>query len=179
MHSRRSTAASCSRGQRAKLGLRAAKGPTTPPTPRWPTTGSTLLHAGARDFTLAWRRLADAAAGDEAPLRAVFADPARHRTHGSRAGASAARARTKVRRGRATPRPRVPRACAASIPCVIPRNQRVEEALAAASGRRRPRTVRPLARGPASPVRRDAPNAGYAEPAPADVTACYQTFCGT
>ena len=26
------------------------------------------------DFTLAWRRLADAAAGDEAPLRALFAD---------------------------------------------------------------------------------------------------------
>ena len=35
-----------------------------------------LLHAQAVDFTLAWRRLADAAAGHEAPLRAMFAQPA-------------------------------------------------------------------------------------------------------
>ncbi len=33
-----------------------------------------LLEAGRVDFTLGWRRLADAAAGNEAPLRSLFTD---------------------------------------------------------------------------------------------------------
>ena len=35
----------------------------------------TLLQTQAVDFTLAWRRLADAAEGAEASLRALFAEP--------------------------------------------------------------------------------------------------------
>ena len=36
-----------------------------------------LLQQHGVDFTLAWRRLADAAAGDANPLRALFAEPLR------------------------------------------------------------------------------------------------------
>jgi uncharacterized protein YdiU (UPF0061 family) len=88
-----------------------------------------LMHVGRVDFTLGWRRLADAAAGDDAPLRTLFADPAlpdgwlarwRARCGAEDAGIPDA--------GRA----RAARIRAAS-PRVIPRNHRVEEALAAAA----------------------------------------------
>jgi uncharacterized protein YdiU (UPF0061 family) len=64
-------------------------------------------------------------------------------------------------------------------PVVIPRNHRVEEALAAASdaGDLGPfeRLLEAL-RQPYDDVRE---RADYAEPAPAHVTECYRTFCGT
>jgi uncharacterized protein YdiU (UPF0061 family) len=63
-------------------------------------------------------------------------------------------------------------------PLTIPRNHRVEEALAAATAG----DLAPFHRLLAA-LRRpwdDAPElAPYAEPAPAAVTAGYQTFCGT
>jgi uncharacterized protein YdiU (UPF0061 family) len=64
-------------------------------------------------------------------------------------------------------------------PRVIPRNHRVEEALAAASDHA---DLVPFERLLAALQRPydDAPEPDpYAEPAPAAVTACYQTFCGT
>jgi len=64
-------------------------------------------------------------------------------------------------------------------PWIIPRNHRVEEALAAASdgGDLGPfdRLLAALRR----PFEESADNASYAEPAAADVTASYRTFCGT
>ncbi len=62
------------RGQRAKLGLQRSDDDAADAAlaDDW----LALLHAQQVDFTLAWRRLADAAAGDEAPLRALFADAA-------------------------------------------------------------------------------------------------------
>ena len=64
-------------------------------------------------------------------------------------------------------------------PWIIARNQRVEEALAAASDED---DLAPF-EGLLAALRRpfdEAPDlARYAEPAPADVTAAYQTFCGT
>ncbi|MEO7056016.1 MAG: protein adenylyltransferase SelO family protein, partial [Caldimonas sp.] len=65
------------RGRRAKLGLQA--GASDGVDPDGSTSGDAaladdwldVLEAGGADFTLAWRRLADAAAGDEAPLRAL------------------------------------------------------------------------------------------------------------
>ena len=62
-------------GQRAKLGL-ASTGRRRQRRCRAGRDWLALLHAQRVDFTLAWRRLADAAAGDDAPLRALFADPA-------------------------------------------------------------------------------------------------------
>ena len=110
-------------GQRAKLGLQRAGDDAEDESlaEDW----LALLHAHGVDFTLAWRRLADAAAGDEAPLRALFADPQAPQP-GWTAGARAAR-----------PKAMPPDARAADMravnPLLIPRNHRVEEALAAAS----------------------------------------------
>ena len=65
-------------------------------------------------------------------------------------------------------------------PWVIARNHRVEEALAAASDNGDTRALRAAARRAQAAVRRDAgERTPYAEPAPAAVTACYRTFCGT
>ncbi|MBV9890040.1 MAG: hypothetical protein JO090_04040, partial [Rhizobacter sp.] len=133
-----------------------------------------LLEAQRADFTLAWRRLADAAAGEDAALRSLFIDAraldawlARWRERAARdadAGGGAARAR---RMRRASPR-------------IIPRNHRVEEALAAASASER--DLAPFEQL-LDAVRRPYDDAfelaSYAEPAPAEVTACYRTFCGT
>ena len=66
-------AAALLRGQRAKLGLQRSDDDAADSAlaEDW----LALLQAQQVDFTLAWRRLADAAAGDEAPLRALFAEP--------------------------------------------------------------------------------------------------------
>ena len=62
------------RGQRAKLGLRRGEPDDDGADAALAEDWLALLHAERVDFTLGWRRLADAAAGDEAPLRALFAD---------------------------------------------------------------------------------------------------------
>ena len=100
-----------------------------------------------------------------APLRALFADAAAPRRLAGSAGARAARARTRRVAGGAR---RAPRACGASTRWIIPRNHRVEEALAAASDARRPRR-RSSACSPrcAGPSTSDRGCARYAEPAPA------------
>ena len=83
------------RGQRAKLGLRRGEPDDDSADVALAEDWLTLLHAERVDFTLGWRRLADAAAGHEAPLRALFADARAPRTaYGWRAGGHAAPART-------------------------------------------------------------------------------------
>jgi hypothetical protein len=102
-------------GQRAGSALAASKVQTTPPTPRSPPSRSPCCTPDAPTSRLrgaAWPMPRPGTRRRCAPRSRTRAHP----THGSRAGASAARARTKVRRGRATPLPRVPRACAASAP---------------------------------------------------------------
>ena len=65
-------------------------------------------------------------------------------------------------------------------PSSSPRNHRVEEALAAASDDGDLGAVRaPARRVCATRTTRRAESARYAEPAAAEVTACYRTFCGT
>ncbi len=156
-------------GQRAKLGLAASTDPAADAAlaDDW----LALLQAQRVDFTLGWRRLADAAAGDEAPLRALMAEPqaadawlARWRQRcaedGGDAGARAARMR-----------------CVS--PYVIARNHRVEEALAAASDEADLAPFERLLAALRRPWDEDPDQAPYAEPAPAAVTAGYRTFCGT
>ncbi|MCE9658916.1 MAG: YdiU family protein [Burkholderiales bacterium] len=166
-------------GQRAKLGLQRVEGADEAADAALAADWLALLHAGHADFTLAWRRLADAAAGADAPLRALFADA-------SAPEAWLARWRERCARedeGRAVDGTAAGEARAGRMrranPWVIPRNHRVEEALAAASddGDLGPfdRLLDALRR----PYDEIAENARYAEPAPAEVTACYQTFCGT
>jgi serine/tyrosine/threonine adenylyltransferase len=188
-------AAAWLRMRRAKLGLRVAgigeAGDATADA-ALADDWLSLMHEREVDFTLGWRRLADAAAGDEAPLRALFGDApaldgwlARWRARcaaddaaapagdaggagaGAGAGATAAASAARAERLRAT------------NPFVIPRNQRVEQALAAASDEG---DLAPFERLLAA-LRRpfdEAPElAPFAEPAPRELTAAYQTFCGT
>ena len=151
---------------------------TTLPMRRWPTTGLTLLHAARVDFTLAWRRLADAAAGDEAPLRALFAD-----AHAPDAWLARWRKRCASEsdgaHDGAMRRPRARRAMRSVNPCVIARNHRVEEALAAASDDDDLGPFERLLDALRRPYDESPELARYGEPAPAEVTARYRTFCGT
>jgi uncharacterized protein YdiU (UPF0061 family) len=64
-------------------------------------------------------------------------------------------------------------------PRVIPRNHRVEEALAAASDEGDLAPFERLLAALRRPYDESDELAPYAEPAPAAVTACYRTFCGT
>jgi serine/tyrosine/threonine adenylyltransferase len=62
---------------------------------------------------------------------------------------------------------------------VIARNHRVEEALAAASDEGNLAPFERLLDALRQPYDETPELARYAEPAPAAVTACYRTFCGT
>jgi len=64
-------------------------------------------------------------------------------------------------------------------PYVIARNHRVEEALAAASDQDDLAPFERLLEALRQPYVEAPEQAPYAEPAPAAVTACYRTFCGT
>ena len=171
-------------GQRAKLGLRRGEDADDDADARLADDWLALLHAGRADFTLAWRRLADAAAGDDAPLRALFADPAapdawlerwRERCARDDEAGAADEARTP---GAADAGARRAARMRAVNPWVIPRNHRVEEALLAASDD----DLGPFDRlldALRHPYDERADHAAYAEPAAAEVTACYRTYCGT
>ena len=167
------------RGQRAKLGLRRGEPDDDSADAALAEDGLTLLDAERVDFTLGWRRLADAAAGDEAPLRALFTDARapdawlarwRARCAGEDASAGHDPALAGIERAEAMRRVN---------PRVIPRNHRVEEALAAASDEGDLAPFERLLDALRQPYDESAKLAPYAEPAPAAVTACYRTFCGT
>ena len=167
------------KGQRAKLGLYAGK--AADPAGDDNADGAladdwlALLHAQAVDFTLAWRRLADAAEGNVAALRGLFVEPdalqgwlERWREHCAQdeaAGGPPGAERAARMRG--------------TSPWIIARNQRVEEALAAASADNNLVPFERLLAALRRPYEESPDLAYYAEPAAADVTARYQTFCGT
>jgi uncharacterized protein YdiU (UPF0061 family) len=73
----------------------------------------TLLHTNAVDFTLAWRRLADAAEGRPEPLQAMCSPTGRDSMPGSRAGRRAARPMMRMWKAMA---PAAPKPCAAPTP---------------------------------------------------------------
>ena len=162
------------RGQRAKLGLQSTGDDAgdTVLVADW----LDLLQSNEVDFTLAWRRLCDAADGDANPLRALFAQPASvnpwlqrwaERCALEDGGAEAAAGAARAQRMRTV------------NPWIIARNHRVEEALAAASAQGDLLPFKRLLAAIQQPWTEDASLARYAEPAPAQVTAVYQTFCGT
>ncbi len=64
-------------------------------------------------------------------------------------------------------------------PLYIPRNHRVEEALAAATDHADLAPFDRLLNAVTRPFEQDPELDAYASPAPVEVTACYQTFCGT
>ncbi|MEO8135155.1 MAG: protein adenylyltransferase SelO family protein, partial [Betaproteobacteria bacterium] len=171
------------RGQRAKLGLRDPGGQREGEPDDHGADGAlvddwlALLHAGRVDFTLGWRRLADAATGDEAPLRALFPDPlapdawlARWRARCANDSAQPGTAVAGIERARAM---------RSVNPIVVARNHRVEEALAAASDHDDLAPFERLLDALRQPYDEAHESSPYAEPAEAAVTASYRTFCGT
>jgi len=157
------------RGRRAKLGLHLADDDAADQA--LAEDFLSLLQAQQVDHTLAWRHLADATEGDEAPLRRLFGEPqapgawlARWHERSAREGQSAAQRATLMR---------------LVNPSVIARNHRVEEALAAASAEGDLGPFEQLLSALRQPYEDTAQHAAYAEPAPAALTACYRTFCGT
>ncbi|MEQ1760100.1 MAG: protein adenylyltransferase SelO family protein, partial [Vicinamibacterales bacterium] len=130
-----------------------------------------LLREQKVDWTLAWRRLADTAAGHEAGLEALFQDGRpltpwleRWRERAASDGRSGTERAAAMRRVN---------------PLYIPRNHQVEKALAAASDAS---DLEPFERllGVITQPWDERPGLDeYALPAPAEVTARYQTFCGT
>ncbi len=167
------------RGQRAKLGLRRSQPDEDSADAALAADWLTLLQVERVDFTLAWRRLADVAAGDEAPLRALFAGTRapdewlarwRARCASEDDGAACGRERAGIERAGAM---------RSVSPALIPRNHRVEEALAAASDEGDLVPFERLLDALGQPYDEAGDLSPYAEPAPAAVTACYRTFCGT
>jgi uncharacterized protein YdiU (UPF0061 family) len=163
-------------GQRAKLGLTRAGPADDDGDAALADDWLALLQANAADFTLAWRRLADAAAGEEAPLRALVADEAAldawlarwrercARDDAARPGSAAGDRAAAMRR---------------VSPWLIARNHRVEEALAAASDDDDLGPFERLLDAVRQPYDEVPARAACAEPAPAAITARYRTFCGT
>ena len=167
-------------GQRAKLGLQRVQGADDGADTALADDWLALLQFGHVDFTLAWRRLADAAASDDGRLRSLFADDAsalpawlaRWRERCAREDEGASMSVQAQGAARADRMRRV-------NPLVIPRNHRVEEALSAASDDEDLGPFARLLEALKRPYDEFGANAPYAEPAPADVTAGYRTFCGT
>ncbi|MFN0182258.1 MAG: protein adenylyltransferase SelO [Aquabacterium sp.] len=153
-------------GQRDKLGLTTQRAEDTALADDW----LALMQAQQMDFTLAWRHLATAAGGQEAPLRALASEPEaltpwlgrwRERVASEGRGADLA---ARLRRHN---------------PWLIPRNHRVEAALQAASDQGDLAPFQRLLAALQQPYDERSDVADLAEPAPAAVTACYRTFCGT
>ena len=156
-------------GQRAKLGLQAGPSQEAAADAALADAWLALLQAQRVDFTLAWRRLADAAQGDEAPLRALFTDSAALE-------AWLARWRDRCAAGDGFARAQRMRQV---NPWVIPRNHRVEEALSAASRTDDLGVFDDLLAALRRPFDESDAQAYYAEPASPESTAEYRTFCGT
>ncbi|ALT78144.1 protein adenylyltransferase SelO [Paucibacter sp. KCTC 42545] len=163
-------------GARAKLGLLEAQDGDLELAQDW----LNLLHTQAVDFTLAWRHLAAVADGaapqgqvlPPSALQAMFAD----------AGAlNAWLARWQARLASEAAQP--PAQCAAAMravsPLYIPRNALVEEALSAASDHGDLMPFEQLLAVLSQPFVERPGLDRYAQPAPAEVTANYRTFCGT
>jgi len=127
-----------------------------------------LLQAGKLDFTNAFRALYDAAAGNPLPLLALF---------GNEAGFGAWYARWLARQPNRADA--LLTAMRRANPWVIARNHRVEEALAEAVDRMNLAPFERLLAVLQNPFESRTDDIAYTEPAPAEVTACYQTFCGT
>jgi len=169
------------RGQRAKLGLRRSEPDDDAADAALAEDWLHLLHAGRVDFTLGWRRLADAAGGDATKLHALFAEATEPGVEELDAWLTRWRARCAREDGADAFASGVERAKAMRRvnPIVIARNHRVEEALAAASNEGDLGPFERLLDAVRQPCVESPERAQFAEPAPAEVTAGYRTFCGT
>jgi len=140
----------------------------------------TLLHTDKVDYTLAWRKLANAAEGQLSELRNLFpklialnAWLVKWQTRCAEVDSgngSMNRIDSAQRRGKAMREVN---------PWLIPRNHHVEEALAAASEEGNYGPFEALLTVLERPYDENLNLAKFAEPATDSFTACYRTFCGT
>jgi uncharacterized protein YdiU (UPF0061 family) len=143
----------------------------------------TLLHQDRVDFTLAWRRLADAAEGNASLVHDLFSDHPALDQWLSRWRARAA-AEVSDRRGCGEAGSAASSVMRAEVmrrasPWLIPRNHRVEEALSAASDDADLGPFTQLLAALRRPYEELPAAARFAEPATDSFTASYRTFCGT
>jgi serine/tyrosine/threonine adenylyltransferase len=130
----------------------------------------TAMAGNKVDYTLAFRYLANAALGDEGPLRALFSDSSAYDLWSQHWRARLAREATApLERAQAMRR---------ANPAFIPRNHRVEEALSAAVERDDYAPFDTLLNILTHPFDDQPEFAAFAEPAP-DGQGGYRTFCGT
>ncbi len=128
------------------------------------------LEGQNADYTLAFRRLSDAARGDDAPLRALLSDASaydlwadrwrKRLSHESASGEARAQAMDRVN------------------PIYIPRNHKVEEALTVAAGSQLLDPFETLLEVLENPFDEKEGLEAYSSPAPASFGR-YRTFCGT
>jgi uncharacterized protein YdiU (UPF0061 family) len=128
-----------------------------------------LLEIYSVDYTLAWRRLADAAEGNSESLEALFPSSEvlaawLSRWHERIAAQSATDSAAKMR---------------SSNPIYIPRNHLVEETLAAATDDADLEPFERLLAVLTHPFEERPGFASYAQPAPGKFTDRFKTFCGT
>ncbi len=174
-------AAALLQGQRRKLGLLPGLPPGLQTSPDDSADQAlvedwlALLQQHQVDFTLAWRQLCHAAQGDANPLRALFAQASDVNPWLAR---WQARCSLEDAGDSGAPAARAARMLAVN-PWLIPRNQRVEEALAAASEHADLAPFNRLLAALRQPFVEDIEFARYSQAAPREVTARYQTFCGT
>jgi len=155
-------------GQRAKLGLTTERDGDARLADDW----LALLARTRADFTRAWRALAAAAASDDAAVRDAVGG-------GEALAEWLARWRVRLAQEHAADSAAAAAALRAANPRVIPRNHRVEEALAAASDEGDLAPFERLLEAVRRPFDDDPALDPYAHPAPAEFTARYVTFCGT
>ncbi len=144
-------------GQRRKLGLYSADAALADD---W----LALLQQGRADFTQAWRALAQAREGRPEVLHALFEDSTGLAAWLQRWQAVCSATPAELR---------------AANPRLIPRNHRVEVALAAATETGDMAPTDALLAALRQPYSDDPALQPYAEPAPAALSAAYRTFCGT
>jgi uncharacterized protein YdiU (UPF0061 family) len=154
-------------GMRAKLGLQEVVEGDRELAIEW----LNLLEEQNVDFSLAWRRLADLAVGEGRSLEVLFRD-----APSLGAWIDRWRKRTALESIDATSRRE---AMNRVNPLYIPRNHRVEEALAITSDSGDLRLFDRLLDAITNPFEERPELEMYAQPAPAEVTAGYKTFCGT
>src|SRR5574343_1158950 len=127
-----------------------------------------LLKHNRLDFTLAFRTLYDAAAGDALCLNSLMDSASDFADWQSRW-----QSRQPVRS------PELLAAMQRANPCYIPRNHQVEAALEAAVDHNDLAPFERLLAVIQSPFDERPGDAEYAEPAPSEFTTTYMTFCGT
>ena len=159
------------KGARAKLGLADAESSEAVSESHRKLIDDWLALLGKNkvDFTLAWRRLAEVAEGNASELQSLFDVPTEvdawlDRWKESQNGVESSEVASAIR---------------AANPLYIPRNHLVEEALAAASDDGDLAPFENLLKVVQSPFDENRQNTRYTQPATAEFTACYKTFCGT